>query len=143
MEETNNLKNPHRFKYYEQLAHDDTCYWKWRDTNGNFRVFLKLKADSNSNGYQVEFASKGWQLDVFVRNLSLPDGGLEQVPHIYRKGSTPKRVKLCLYYNWGRQDEFKYGDALKTSIIAWTKEWLHYYELFLITGTWYGNGVEH
>lgn len=53
-----------------------------------------------------------------------------RLPHVY-----PDR-SLCLHLaGEGHQD------LLAThTIIPWTLDWLFYYELWLATGTWYGDG---
>lgn len=55
------------------------------------------------------------------------DGG---IPHLYRDGT------ICLY------DTNQWNPTLLfvDTIIPWTSEWLHHYELWVATGTWYGDG---
>ena len=62
----------------------------------------------------------------------------KNIPHIYIKNDTKKRLKLCLYYG----DEFKRGMLITESIIPWTVEWLHFFEIWLATGKWLGGGHE-
>ena len=80
---------------------------------------------------------------VIVHGLKFP-GKIEDIPHIFLNESSADRdeVSLCLYRNKINRSEFIFGDSLKVTIIPWIQEWLYFYELFLITGKWYGNG-EH
>lgn len=56
-----------------------------------------------------------------------PDASL---PHVYRDGS------LCLHVpgEWGRDM------LIADSIVPWTAEWLFNYELWKVTGEWFGGG---
>jgi hypothetical protein len=54
----------------------------------------------------------------------------QRVPHVYRDGT------LCVHdvNDWNPRLH------LADTIVAWTLEWLFFWELFLATGTWYGDG---
>jgi hypothetical protein len=54
----------------------------------------------------------------------------ERVPHIYNSGA------LCVH----DADDWNPRMLLADTIVAWTIEWLYFWELFLATGTWYGDG---
>jgi hypothetical protein len=54
-------------------------------------------------------------------------------PHRYKEGD------LCLYLPWG--NEWSSHMMLVHTIIPWANEWLMHYELWLITGEWYGGGI--
>jgi hypothetical protein len=56
-------------------------------------------------------------------------------PHCYRDGS------LCLYYP---QDK-SWEPVMKLSLtfIPWTALWLAFYEIWLMTGQWYGEEAPH
>jgi hypothetical protein len=61
-----------------------------------------------------------------------------KLPHVYNT----KTQKLCLYYPADR--EWHPGMYFVQSILPWTVEWLHFYELWVLTdGQWLGGGVEH
>ena len=57
-------------------------------------------------------------------------------PYIYRDSGA-----LCLYYpedgSWNNRK------LLGDTIFLWTAEWLYYYELWLVTGQWFGPEVSH
>ncbi|MBN3851253.1 hypothetical protein G3N58_31190 [Paraburkholderia sp. Ac-20342] len=59
-------------------------------------------------------------------------------PHIYSHENG--RTELCLWYPKGR--EWNHAMKLADTYIAWTAEWLWYFEDWLITGEWAGGG-EH
>jgi hypothetical protein len=48
---------------------------------------------------------------------------------------------LCLYYP--PDDPWQSQKNIHQTIIPWTAEWLVYYELFLVTGKWYGPEQPH
>jgi hypothetical protein len=54
----------------------------------------------------------------------------ERVPHIYNTGA------LCVH----DADDFTPAMLLVDTVVAWTIEWLYYWELFLATDHWYGDG---
>jgi hypothetical protein len=56
----------------------------------------------------------------------------EFVPHVYNTGD------LCVYddHDWSPRL------LLIDSIVAWTIEWLLFWELFLATGRWFGDGPD-
>ena len=54
----------------------------------------------------------------------------ERLPHTYEDGT------LCLH----KLGEWKPSMLIVDSTLPWTAEWLIYYELWLVTGEWYGGG---
>lgn len=54
------------------------------------------------------------------------------IPHLYRDGS------ICL------NDTHQWDSSmlLVDTVIPWTSEWLYFYELWVATGTWFGDGDE-
>ena len=61
--------------------------------------------------------------------------GISILPHTY---STEKQ-RLCLYYPG--IGEWNKDKLIARTIIPWTSEWLQYYELWLATGKWLGEGI--
>lgn len=57
------------------------------------------------------------------------------LPHVYNS----KRQQLCLFYP--KAKEWNAGMSIATSVVHWAIEWLFYYEIWLITGTWEGGGI--
>ena len=58
------------------------------------------------------------------------------LPHVYSENPPT----LCLYRPG--KSELRPTDALVDTIIPWSIEWLHYFEIWLRTGKWEGGG-EH
>jgi hypothetical protein len=56
----------------------------------------------------------------------------ERVPHIYSSGA------LCVH----DANDWNPRMLLTDTTVAWTIEWLYFWELFLTTGTWYGDGPD-
>jgi hypothetical protein len=75
--------------------------------------------------------AKSPQVNVLKPELIVPEG--KSLPHTY------PGERLCLYYpgigDWR-------GDTLLAeTIVPWISEWLYYYEIWLVTGEWYGGGI--
>ena len=66
---------------------------------------------------------------VLIKNFKGDD-----IPHIF-----PGK-KLCLFQP--KYKEFSYTDFVSDTIIPWTSLWLYHYEVWHITGEWFGGG-EH
>ncbi len=60
------------------------------------------------------------------------------LPHVYPHGGVG--TKLCLW--WPKRREWNPQMALAETYLAWTAEWLWYFEDWLINGEWSGGG-EH
>ena len=71
------------------------------------------------------------RVHVLKPELIAPEG--KRLPHTY------SGKRLCLYFpgtgDWG-------GDMLlSNTIMPWISEWLYNYEIWLVTGEWYGGGI--
>lgn len=93
----------------------------------------------------VQFKCEKGSISVYVFGLGLTHDNLLKIPHIYTSDSSviEDRTSICLYYNSGEKKEFVFGDSLKKTIIPWTQEWLYFYDLYKVTGRWYGGGRSH
>lgn len=60
----------------------------------------------------------------------------QKLPHTYRD----QPPELCLFHP--SKCEWRVTDKLVDTIIPWSVEWLHYFEIWLRTGEWVGGG-EH
>lgn len=60
----------------------------------------------------------------------------KDLPHVYQQDPP----ELCLFHpsRW----EWRPTDSLVDTVIPWSVEWLHYFEIWLRTGEWTGGG-EH
>lgn len=61
---------------------------------------------------------------------------VDTVPHTFPNKVMPERPRLCLHL----QDEWSSEDAIATTIVFWTLDWLVCYEGWLATGHWAGGG---
>jgi hypothetical protein len=52
------------------------------------------------------------------------------LPHVYADGT------LCLH----QSNEWTTRMSIADTIVPWAAEWLAYYEIWLVTGEWYGGG---
>lgn len=65
---------------------------------------------------------------------ALADG--KKLPHVYQQ----RPARLCLYLPG--KGEWSDAEKLSDTIIPWSVEWLHCFEIWLRTGEWTGGG-EH
>lgn len=63
--------------------------------------------------------------------------GATVLPHVF----DPEKQQLCLYYS--RFGEWDASMFLSRTIVPWASEWLNFYELWVITGEWLGEGIGH
>ena len=94
--------------------------------------FGTLQPMPHSQIYKIKIVDKvGAFPRVYVKEPKLAKGA----PHLYSDGS------LCLFYpkdfSWNKKS------LIAETIVPWTALWLYYYELWLKTGIWYGNSIEH
>lgn len=89
-----------------------------------------------------------WNLRVFDRPFVIvaepaikPRAGLAyaDIPHLLFNQKEPARSGLCLFDPDGR--EWTPADLIAETTIYWAAEWLHYYELWHLTGEWLAPGV--
>lgn len=63
--------------------------------------------------------------------------GEKFLPHVF----STEQQQICLHYGpFGEWDDSMF---LARKIVPWASEWLLFYELWVITGKWLGEGVEH
>jgi hypothetical protein len=89
-----------------------------------------------SRKYQIKIeyrADKSPMITVLSPKLALLEGW-SKPPHTYREGN------LCLYTPSKR--EWHAGKSIASTIVPWISLWLFYYEAWLITGKWLGDGTE-
>lgn len=68
-----------------------------------------------------------------------PDGS--SVPHLYGAWDDPRGADLCLYYP--PDETMLLGHQVARQLLPWAYEWLHYYEMWLVTGVWSGPEAPH
>jgi hypothetical protein len=84
--------------------------------------------------YQLGKPPKLWVLDPRLRRRS-PE---EPIPHVH---DDHYGLRPCLYYpaTW----EWRPNLHLALTLVPWVLEWLTFYEIWLATGIWLGEGVDH
>lgn len=68
-----------------------------------------------------------------------PGGTFEEVPHLIFNEKNPELSGLCLFDPQGR--EWTGGHLIAETTIYWAAEWIAYYELWHLTGQWFGPSV--
>ena len=63
----------------------------------------------------------------------------EDIPHLIYVPSNPARSRLCLFDPDG--NEWCESDLIAETTVYWAAEWLHYYELWHVTGEWLAPSV--
>lgn len=90
-----------------------------------------LRPTSMSRDYTVTLSYHlGRRPQVQVVDPALRCDADGDIPHLYRDGT------ICLYDSRQWTPAMLFVDTL----IPWTSEWLYFYELWLATSTWYGDG---
>ena len=93
-----------------------------------------LQPSTLSDTYQVRVRYRvGWHPKITIPYPSLQPNDLGILPHYYHGSST-----LCLYDP--ESGEWTSKLFLADTIVPWTAEWLLYYEIWTVTGLWYGSG---
>jgi len=89
-----------------------------------------LKPTPLSRSYRVQmvFGPRGQPQVRVLDALATREG--RSLPHVYSNGT------LCLH----EPDEWMATMTIADTIVPWTAEWLAYYEIWLVTGDWYGGG---
>lgn len=106
-----------------------------------FTVKFKIVPTLNSREYIAEIYYKinGYPI-VWVYGLIDGNKNSDDFPHVYDVCSEEDKVELCLFKPTYR--EYNKTNPFSKNIIPWLCEWLNFYEIYKITGRWYGNG-EH
>lgn len=89
---------------------------------------VKIKYHPNSKGVMTPETYVS-----FPQHLPLAEG-TSSLPHVYNTVSQ----QLCLY-DW-RYKEWNPTMSLATTIVPWASEWLYFYEVWVMTGVWFGEG---
>lgn len=85
--------------------------------------------------YRIDAAPKVWVREPRIVGFRGPH---QPVPHVHDRDTDPRP---CLYYPNGR--EWRSDRLLATTVLPWLLLWLSFYEVWLATGVWLGEGVEH
>jgi hypothetical protein len=83
---------------------------------------------SRSYRVQIAFGPRGQPQVRVLDELATREG--RSLPHVYSDGT------LCLH----ETDEWVETMSIADTIVPWAAEWLAHYEIWLVTGEWYGGG---
>lgn len=122
-------------RYNDIKSKYNDCIISKKFSNNYYDINLKIQPTLESNTYLVNIKHfKSTKPEVYVTepNIYVLTNGIKP-PHVYKFDE--QTCKICLYMNddW---DNSKYDSDL----IPWISEWLFYFEMWLITGEWYGGG---
>lgn len=123
--------NPLKFEYKRSEV---TAVVPIQKTNGKARYNLKIHLDRC--GYY----------SIYVIEPKLKKIDNESPPHIYKHKSkwnedTQEYDECCLCLHLPGSDEYDRNKSLLQTAIAWAIKWTEFYELWLLTGVWYGGGI--
>lgn len=107
-------------------------------TSRSFSWYSKIQPSPLSNVYEIriDYTYADYPRIYVIDPYPLDRyPGKKSLPHVY----STEEQRLCLYYpgigEW-RKDKF-----IAKTIVPWASEWLLYYELWLSTGIWMGEGL--
>lgn len=92
-----------------------------------------IQPSDNSEHYRVEIEYEPWSSPIV--HIKEPSIEPNINAHMYSDGS------LCLF-DW-REQRWQNNWHLHEIFVPWIAEWLVFYELFCLTGKWYGISVVH
>src|SRR5262245_14732736 len=92
-----------------------------------------LKPSPGSPDYRIRI---NYRIHTSPRVFVLSPKLLPGTPHIYRTDGA-----LCLYYPDDRS--WSSEMLIAKTIVPWTTEWLHYYEIWQVTDKWFGPEAPH
>ncbi len=104
-----------------------------------WRQLLQPTKFSRAYSTQVTWSSQLHLPEVEIiapQLIALAKG--KRSPHDF---SSKGNSRPCLMFNNGSRREWTPSMSIAESIIPWTLEWLHYWELWLVEGKWLGGGV--
>ena len=95
-----------------------------------------LQPTSLSRVYEVriEFCS-GRKPKVYIIAPKLVFKNGNRPPHIYNENEP------CIYFPFGPNPDWNDQKYIADTIIPWYSLWLYYYEIWLATDEWFGEGV--
>ena len=104
-----------------------------RIRNGELTWVGKVLPGPECSTYELQIVYRLRRLPiarVLSPTLKTNDDGL--LPHVYNDGT------LCLH----DEREWRSTMLLAQTLLPWASEWLFYYELWIASGTWYGDGPD-
>ncbi len=113
-------------KVNDSKRHYNSLSYEWKGV---------IQPTQLSTQYSVRIVVNNNNVETFVDGITKED--FDKVPHLFRNGS------LCLYYQFGEKPEFSFLNCSASDYLAWVTKWLLFYELWKVTGEWYGGGISH
>ena len=101
---------------------------------------MDIVPSPNSSSYRIRIDyTIGTPPKVYVIEPAVlkKANGATLLPHVF----DTEEQRLCLFY--GRIGEWDSSMFLSRTIVPWASEWLYFYELWVITGEWLGEGIGH
>lgn len=100
-------------------------------------IYVSLQPTEESLIYRIKIVATVWKpmVSVFVvePDISKYARGALTIPHTYSDGA------ICLFYP--PNNEWDYDDSWADTLVPWASLWLYYFELWLATGEWLGEGI--
>lgn len=87
---------------------------------------------SDTYTIRIDYSDRHNAPTVTVLRPELRAENVRLLPHVYR------REHPCLCYPWQWTDD----KLITRTIVPWAAEWLLHYEIWKVTGIWYGGGHE-
>lgn len=104
-----------------------------RIRNGGLTWVGSVQPGPGCSTYQLEIVHRPLRLPTTrVLSPTLKSNGDGLLPHVYNDGT------LCLH----DEGEWCSNMLLAQTVLPWACEWLFYYELWLGSATWYGDGPD-
>lgn len=108
--------------------------------SGNYKIgrwFGSLRPGDECDIYNVKLEyrlTKQPRIAVLSPKLRRRDDQPD-IPHVY-SGDFP-----CVYFPM--TGEWHPGKFIGNTIIPWLTTWLYFYEVWFVTGKWFGGGIDH
>lgn len=119
------------------LRNNELCVGKGKLSRGRLKWWFEIRPTPLSRTYLVEIDYEQFDVPkvrVLQPNLTELATGRD-IPHIYHDP-----VRLCLYSP--HKNQWHARSRLDQTIVPWTALWLYYFEEWLVSNVWKGEG-EH
>lgn len=115
-----------------KIQYDYSNFMCKTESNSTLIILGKIKPTPLSCYYKVRIEYKiGNRPNIFIVSPQLRFNNIK-IPHTYKDN------ELCLFYP--KYKEWTKYDYISDKIIPWISEWLYFYEIWCITGSWVGGG---
>lgn len=110
-------------------------------------AYVPIRKESGSAKYVIKIVIyKTGKFQAFIVKPKIKKCKGQNPPHIYKSNSKWNAIKqeydeLCLCLYLPDSGEYNTKDKLIENIISWAIKWTEFYEIWLLTGKWYGGGV--